>query len=122
MSGSIIVERNFIMSIPAALNSKIYHGLSAMKRTNPEFIKLGTNLPITKDEFIYQLAEVSTDNTMNRIKNVVTKRGKFTSKGKEYIKQLLERFNLGSTATWDDLFQKALERKKLLHLKLQKVE
>ena len=107
------------MNVPSALNSKIYHGLNAMKRALPEFKKLGMDFPATKNHFIYELAEVSTDNSMNRVKDLITKRGKFTPKGKDCIRRLLEYFKLGSTATWDDLYQKAIERKKILHLKSQ---
>ena len=107
------------MNVPSALNSKIYHGLNAMKTALPEFQRLGIDRPATRRNFIYELAEVSNDNSLNRVKDLVTKRGKFTSKGKDCIRRLLEYFKLGSTATWDDLYQKAIERKKYCTLNLK---
>ena len=43
-------------------------------------------------------------------KAVVTKRGKFTSFGKEQLKRLLKNCNLPTTATWQDVCDQIVKR------------
>ena len=100
------------MSVPSILNSKIYHAQAAWKAVAPEYHIIGHCIDNigTKNRMCSEIAEVS--NTIQG-GEIATKRGKFTTKGMICLKKLLEQFNLGSTATWDDLFKAALEKKKL---------
>ena len=97
------------MSIPSILNSKLFHAQFAWKAIEPKFHGLGhCTDKMTRTRMCYEIAEGS--NTI-RGKQIASPRGKFTLAGKECLKLLLKEFNLGNTATWSDLFQKALERK-----------
>lgn len=104
-----------MVAIPQILNSKVCDAVNAGRKFQAAFNDIRPDeRPVTRMRIIRELAYFANkDSNIKKPTDIVTKRGKFTPVGIECLKNLMKKFKCGITATWEDLFSKALEAKKM---------